>query len=228
VNDADIVSDRRLDGAPACESAVEVLSVLSASARCSYSAWMPTMWAWRPSPTKSPETYPGSRGLRVGTAPIILMSQRPPAQWHDAILPDAICDRILYNSHRQVLKGPSRGRSRLVSRLFEQRPWGSFTVIEKGTGYQIKRIEVVPGRRLSYQTHGNRAEHWVVAHGVGKVTLNGREFQVEPGSTVDVPIGAAHRIENTGTENLLFIEVQLGSYLGEDDIVRLQDDFGRG
>lgn len=110
---------------------------------------------------------------------------------------------------------------------FDQRPWGTFTVIDEGDGFKVKRIEVFPGKRLSYQKHSQRAEHWVVVQGTAKVTLDGREIVVEAGQAIDVPIGSAHRVENPGEQTLLFIEVQRGDYLGEDDIVRLQDDFGR-
>lgn len=114
-----------------------------------------------------------------------------------------------------------------TSPTFDRRPWGSFTVLDEGKDYKVKRIEVLPGKRLSYQKHSRRAEHWVVVQGTAKVTLNDREIIVPPGETVDVPVGAAHRVENPGKELLIFIEVQCGAYLGEDDIVRLQDDFGR-
>jgi mannose-6-phosphate isomerase len=110
---------------------------------------------------------------------------------------------------------------------YEQRPWGSFTVLDEASNYKVKRIEVLPQSRLSYQRHERRAEHWMVVAGVAKVTLDGREITVETGGVVDVPVGAAHRIENVGKEKLVFIEIQRGVYLGEDDIQRLQDDYGR-
>jgi len=110
---------------------------------------------------------------------------------------------------------------------FDARPWGSFTVLDEADGYKVKRIEVLPGKRLSYQKHARRAEHWMVVAGTAKVTLDGEEIILRPGQTVDIPAGAAHRVENPGEERLTFIEIQRGSYLGEDDIVRLQDDFGR-
>ena len=100
-------------------------------------------------------------------------------------------------------------------------------MLDAGEGYQVKRIEVLPGKRLSYQKHARRAEHWMIVNGTAKVTLDGQEIVRAVGDTVDVPTGTAHRIENTGEEQLVFIEVQRGDYLGEDDIVRLQDDFGR-
>ena len=111
--------------------------------------------------------------------------------------------------------------------LFDQRPWGSFTVLDEGETYKVKRIEVLPQKRLSYQKHDRRSEHWMVVAGVAKVTLDGRESTVASGGTIDVPVGAAHRIENVGSEKLIFIEIQRGTYFGEDDIQRLQDDYGR-
>lgn len=110
---------------------------------------------------------------------------------------------------------------------FDRRPWGTFTVLDEGEGFKVKRIEVYPGKRLSYQKHSQRAEHWFVVKGTAKVTLDDRDILVEAGEAIDIRIGSAHRIENPGEQTLIFIEVQRGSYLGEDDIVRLQDDFGR-
>lgn len=110
---------------------------------------------------------------------------------------------------------------------FERRPWGAFTVLDEGPDFKVKRIEVLPGKRLSYQKHSQRSEHWVVVQGTAKVTIDDRETLVAPGQAIDIAIGAAHRVENPGDKPLLFIEVQRGSYLGEDDIVRLHDDFGR-
>lgn len=110
---------------------------------------------------------------------------------------------------------------------YDERPWGNFTVLDEGAGYKVKRIEVLPGKRLSYQKHSQRAEHWFVTQGTAKVTLDGQEILLGPGQYVDIAVGAAHRVENPGAENVIFIEVQRGAYLGEDDIVRLQDDFGR-
>lgn len=110
----------------------------------------------------------------------------------------------------------------------ETRPWGSFTVIDHGEKYKVKRIEVLPGKRLSYQRHSRRAEHWFVVAGIAKVTLNGQEFLVKAGEAFDIPIGSAHRVENSETgSDLVFIETQTGDYFGEDDIERIEDDFGR-
>ena len=115
-----------------------------------------------------------------------------------------------------------------TSPRYDERPWGSFTVLDEGGNYKVKRIEVLPGKRLSYQRHQHRAEHWMMVEGTGKVTLEGREITVPTGETIDIPRGAAHRIENPGETKLTFIEIQRGDYLGEDDIVRMEDDFGRG
>ncbi|PYS71269.1 MAG: mannose-6-phosphate isomerase [Acidobacteria bacterium] len=113
------------------------------------------------------------------------------------------------------------------TREFDRRPWGNYEVLDEGDLFKVKRIEVLPGKRLSYQKHAQRAEHWFVVAGQAKVTLDDRDIVVSAGEAIDIPIGAAHRVENEAAETLVFIEVQRGSYLGEDDIVRLQDDFGR-
>ncbi|MGH9087573.1 MAG: phosphomannose isomerase type II C-terminal cupin domain [Acidimicrobiales bacterium] len=110
----------------------------------------------------------------------------------------------------------------------DERPWGSYTVLDDGApDHKVKRIVVRPGKRLSYQRHARRAEHWYVVSGSGRVTLEGDVREVGPGDSVDVPLGAAHRIEGGGDADLVFVEVQHGDYFGEDDIVRLEDDFGR-
>jgi len=112
-------------------------------------------------------------------------------------------------------------------REFDRRPWGTYEVLDEGELFKVKRIEVLPGKRLSYQKHAKRAEHWFVVSGIAKVTLDDEEIRVSAGHAIDIPIGLAHRVENDMTETLVFIEVQRGTYLGEDDIVRLHDDFGR-
>ncbi len=110
---------------------------------------------------------------------------------------------------------------------FDERPWGNYRIIDAGQDFQVKRIEVKPGKRLSYQTHKHRSEHWYVVSGEARVTLNDKEIILKKGEAVDIAIGAAHRVENPGQELLIFIEVQQGDYVGEDDIVRIEDDFGR-
>ncbi len=114
------------------------------------------------------------------------------------------------------------------SPVYDVRPWGSFTVLDEGNNYKVKRIEVLPGKRLSYQQHSRRAEHWFVVSGTAKVTLNGVEKLVNTGEAIDIACETAHRVENPhDIELLVFIETQTGDYFGEDDIVRLEDDFGR-
>lgn len=108
-----------------------------------------------------------------------------------------------------------------------RRPWGSYTVLEDNPGFKIKRIEVKPGGCLSLQMHHHRSEHWVVVSGIAKVTNGSEEFFVNPNESTYIPVGRKHRLENPGRLNLVMIEVQHGEYLGEDDIVRFQDTYGR-
>ena len=108
-----------------------------------------------------------------------------------------------------------------------QRPWGFYDVISDVEDHKVKRITVYSGKRLSLQRHKMRSEHWYVVKGTGIVTLDGNEIEVTKGKAVDIEIGAAHRIANKGKEDLVLIEVQTGEYFGEDDIERLEDDFGR-
>ena len=109
----------------------------------------------------------------------------------------------------------------------ETRPWGSWHVIDVERGFKIKRIHVNPGARLSYQTHQHRSEHWVVVFGIATCTIDDETIIAGPGESVDVPTGAKHRLANDGEEELVIVEVQRGSYTGEDDIVRIEDDYGR-
>lgn len=106
-------------------------------------------------------------------------------------------------------------------------PWGQWEVLLEESDYKVKRIIVLPGKRLSYQRHSKRAEHWIIVKGQALVVLDEREIPVEAGQVVEIPQGAAHRIGNCGKEPLIFVEVQRGKYLGEDDIIRLEDDYGR-
>ena len=108
-----------------------------------------------------------------------------------------------------------------------QRPWGTYTVLEEGPRFQIKRIEVRPGASLSLQIHHHRSEHWIVVSGIAKVINGEREFYVNTNESTYIPAGHKHRLENTGLLDLVMIEVQSGDYLGEDDIVRFDDVYGR-
>lgn len=107
------------------------------------------------------------------------------------------------------------------------RPWGQYWVLEDAATHKVKRIEVNPGGRLSYQFHQKRAEVWTMVQGTGRVTLDGVTKDYTVGETVLIPLKAKHRIENPTNQKLVFIEVQYGSYFGEDDIVRIEDDYSR-
>jgi mannose-6-phosphate isomerase-like protein (cupin superfamily) len=109
----------------------------------------------------------------------------------------------------------------------DQRPWGSYTVLDDDGTHKVKRIVVLPGKRLSYQRHARRSEHWFIVAGAPRVTLDGTRLDLVAGQSVDIPVGTDHRIENPGTTDVVFVEVQHGEYFGEDDIVRLEDDYGR-
>ena len=109
----------------------------------------------------------------------------------------------------------------------EERPWGSWTVLEEGHWYKIKRLEVLPGQRLSLQMHYHRSEHWVVVAGTARVRVGEQEIFVHPNQSTFVPPATVHRVENPGSVLLVIIEIQTGEYLQEDDIVRSQDDYGR-
>lgn len=107
------------------------------------------------------------------------------------------------------------------------RPWGFFENLADADDHKVKRITVYPGKRLSLQSHARRAEHWFIVKGDALFTRNDERIAVKTGDAVDIGRGDRHRIQNTGDEDLVFIEVQTGDYFGEDDIVRYEDDFGR-
>ena len=107
------------------------------------------------------------------------------------------------------------------------RPWGWYETVSEAPGNKIKRIGVNPGQQLSLQRHRQRAEHWVVVQGTAHVTLGEQVFDLPPGGHCDIALGQVHRIANRTSAPVEIVEVQFGSYLGEDDIERLQDDYGR-
>lgn len=109
----------------------------------------------------------------------------------------------------------------------EKRPWGEYFVIHDEQNYKIKRIEVNAGQRLSYQYHKYRAEVWTIIEGEALITLNNKVIKASMGETVIIPLGSKHRIENISDKKIVFIEVQTGSYFGEDDIIRIEDDYNR-
>lgn len=108
-----------------------------------------------------------------------------------------------------------------------ERPWGWYETVSEVVGSKVKRIRVHPGQKLSLQKHHQRAEHWVVVQGRAQVTVGERVVELVPGQHVDIAIGEVHRLANLTNDPVEIVEVQFGSYLGEDDIVRLQDDYGR-
>lgn len=125
----------------------------------------------------------------------------------------------------EALAGASRPEVVLGREVF--RPWGSYDSLESRPGFQVKRLAVLPGAVLSLQLHRQRAEHWVVVSGIARITRDDEVFELHRNEHTFIPLGARHRIENPGTELLEIIEVQVGDYLGEDDIVRLEDRYGR-
>jgi mannose-6-phosphate isomerase len=108
-----------------------------------------------------------------------------------------------------------------------ERPWGTYTVLDDDGSHKVKRIVVTPGQRLSYQRHARRSEHWFIVHGRAKVVLDGVDHVLDAGDSIDIPVGTNHRIQNETDAEVVFIEVQHGEYFGEDDIVRIEDDYGR-
>ena len=110
---------------------------------------------------------------------------------------------------------------------YSERPWGSYQVLHTTASAQVKEIKVKAGSRLSYQTHQKRAEHWFIVQGPAVVTIDGVDSTLESGASIDIAVGVAHRMAAPTSNDVIFIEVQTGSYFGEDDIVRLEDDFGR-
>lgn len=125
----------------------------------------------------------------------------------------------------ETLRREGRSEARQPRRV--RRPWGSFESLDTGEGFQVKRLTVSPGAVLSLQKHAQRAEHWVVVAGRARVTLDDSIVELGERESIDIPLGAVHRVENPGTTPLQIIEVQTGAYLGEDDIVRLDDRYGR-
>ncbi|MEM7048982.1 MAG: mannose-1-phosphate guanylyltransferase/mannose-6-phosphate isomerase [Acidobacteriota bacterium] len=119
------------------------------------------------------------------------------------------------------------GRSEAHQHAFEERPWGSFEILRDSDRFKSKILRVAPGQRLSYQSHRHRSEHWVIVQGTPRIVLDGEILAPSAGEAVFIPQGAKHRIENPGAEVVEIVEVQIGSYFGEDDIVRYEDDYDR-
>ena len=115
----------------------------------------------------------------------------------------------------------------MISIESEERPWGRFFVLHNQPTFKLKRIKADPGGRLSYQYHCKRSEAWTIEEGTGVITLDGQDNGYTKGQTVLIPLGVKHRIENKGQEKVVYIEVKIGTYFGEDDIVRIEDDYNR-
>jgi len=113
------------------------------------------------------------------------------------------------------------------TQLTDHRPWGSFTILADEQDHKVKRLLVKPWHRLSLQKHKYRSEHWLVISGTARVTLNETVRDLEPGQSIEIGRGDLHRVENDTSMDLVFIEIQMGDYFGEDDIERLEDDYGR-
>jgi mannose-1-phosphate guanylyltransferase len=107
------------------------------------------------------------------------------------------------------------------------RPWGTYTILEENAGYKVKQITVRPGAKLSYQYHHHRSEHWIVVRGIATITIDDKSFELKANESTYIPKEAKHRLANLQKDELVIIEAQVGTYLGEDDIVRLQDDYKR-
>jgi mannose-1-phosphate guanylyltransferase len=144
--------------------------------------------------------------------------------------PDAVlvCDRHASQKVKDVVNElKRRGNDTHKLHRTVARPWGTYTTLQEGPRFKIKRIEVRPGASLSLQMHHHRSEHWVVVSGTGKVTIDDKIVLISPNESTYVPVGAKHRLENPGRVPLTLIEVQCGDYVGEDDIVRFDDIYGR-
>jgi mannose-6-phosphate isomerase-like protein (cupin superfamily) len=109
----------------------------------------------------------------------------------------------------------------------DHRPWGFYEILADSSDHKVKRITVYPKQRLSYQRHKQRSEHWFVVSGKAVVTKNSQIHELSSGESINLPAGTWHRIQNSGSEDMVFIEVQTGNYFGEDDIERSEDDYGR-
>ncbi|MEO8894905.1 MAG: cupin domain-containing protein, partial [Rhizomicrobium sp.] len=144
---------------------------------------------------------------------------------NDAVL---VCRKESSQDVKKIVEQlESAGRELHVTHRKVFRPWGAYEGLDMGDGFQVKHITVNPGAKLSLQMHHKRAEHWVVVSGIAQVTCDDRIFTLRENESTFIPLGSRHRLENTGTAPLHLIEVQSGSYLGEDDIVRFEDTYGR-
>ena len=188
-------------------------------------------------------TPPDGAGNRVNGNAVLVDAERCFIQSDDRVVAAVGVEDLLVVDTSDALLVAKRDRAQEVKKVVERlklsshdsvrhhrtvfRPWGSFTVLEEGPRFKIKRIVVKPGAILSLQMHHHRSEHWIVVRGTAKVTNNEREHLIYTDQSTYIPAGNRHRLENPGKVELVLIEVQSGDYVGEDDIVRLQDNYGR-
>ena len=184
-----------------------------------------------------------TQGNRVVGEGILVDVKNSYIQSEDRLVAAVGVDQLVIVDTPDALLVADRRRSQDVKRVVEQlkarqhesvkvhrtvaRPWGTYTVLEEGTGFKIKRIVVKPGQALSLQMHHHRSEHWIVVNGTARVTNGEQVMLVRKNESTYIPAGNKHRLENPGIVDLVMIEVQSGDYLGEDDIVRFQDSYGR-
>jgi mannose-1-phosphate guanylyltransferase/mannose-6-phosphate isomerase len=191
---------------------------------------------WRLSPRDARGNSFRGRAVAINSSNVLVRSEEQLAAvigLHDVVVV-ATRDAVLVADRSQTDKVKAlvdrlkaEGQPEATQHVRIYRPWGYYQSVDQGSRYQVKRIVVRPGGRLSLQKHHHRAEHWVVVRGAAEVTLNGKVEHVHENESIYLPIGSAHRLANPGKIDLELIEVQTGSYFGEDDIVRIDDDYSR-
>jgi mannose-1-phosphate guanylyltransferase/mannose-6-phosphate isomerase len=191
---------------------------------------------WRLSPRDASGNSLRGRAVVIDSSNVLVRSEEQLAAvigLQDVVVV-ATGDAILVADRSQTAKVKklvehlkAQGHPEATEHRRNYRPWGYYQSIDQGSRYQVKRIVVRPGGRLSLQKHHHRAEHWVVVRGAAEVTLNAKTEMVHENESIYLPIGSMHRLANPGKIDLELIEVQTGSYLGEDDILRIEDDFNR-
>jgi len=177
---------------------------------------------------RSPETFSASNNLVVGSErdiALVDVSNLIVVDTPDALL---LCARGSSQKVKEVVQSyREKNPTLLENHLTVPRPWGQFTVLMDTASFKVKRIDVIPGRRLSLQKHRYREEHWTVVEGRARVIIGQNEMELTRGGRAFIPRGEIHRLENIGEELLSIIEVQIGDYFGEDDIIRIEDDYNR-
>ena len=191
---------------------------------------------WRLSPRDSRGNSLRGRAVAIDSSNVLVRSEGRLAAvvgLRDVVV-IATADAVLVADRSQtdkvktlVERLKAEGKPEATEHVRIYRPWGYYQSVDQGARYQVKRIVVRPGGRLSLQKHHHRAEHWVVVSGVAEVTINTKVETVHENESIYLPIGSTHRLANPGKIDLELIEVQTGSYFGEDDIVRIEDDFNR-